>query len=148
MENATKALLIAGGVLISIIILTIGITLYSIFSNQAKEYNQIISTTEIQKFNSKFDVYVGREDITAQEIVSVVNLAKEHNEVVKIYLQPSYGRKFFEITYETSEEFIEDNGDTTFSCLSMVSSERQNPIYNSETGIITKIIFTQNPSTK
>ena len=54
MENATKALLIAGGVLIAIIMLSVGVALYSIYSNQAKEYDQIVSDTEIQKFNSKF----------------------------------------------------------------------------------------------
>ena len=145
MENATKALLIAGGILIAIIILTIGITLYTLYSKQAKEYNQIITTTEIQKFNSKFDVYVGREDITAQEIASVVNLAKEYDELVKIYLQEDFGRKFSSFPDNmSSEKFIKEYGNITFSCLNKVSSERQNPIYNDETGRITKIVFTKN----
>ncbi|MGN1310249.1 MAG: hypothetical protein ACI4VP_00810 [Clostridia bacterium] len=126
MENATKALLIAGGVLIAIIILTIGVTLYSMYSNQSKEYNQIITTTEIQKFNSKFDAYVGRTDITAQEVVSVVNLAKEYNDIVTIKLEGSI-LKFNTIT---PEQFIKQNLDETFSC--------QNPEYDSETGKITR----------
>ena len=93
MENASKALLIAGEVLIAIIILTIGITLYSMYSDQAKEYNQIMTTTEIQKFNSKFDVYAGRTDITAQEVVSVVNLAKEYGDAVKIIIEKAQKMK-------------------------------------------------------
>ena len=78
MENASKALMIAGGVLIAIIMLAIGVTLYSMYSNQSKEFTQMIETTEVQKFNSKFDVYYGRTDVTAQEIISVVNLSKEY----------------------------------------------------------------------
>ena len=84
MENATNALLIAGGILITIIVISLGVGLYTMFSNQAKEYSQIMDNTEIQKFNSSFDVYVGREDITAQEIVSVINLAKEYDGRIKI----------------------------------------------------------------
>lgn len=133
MENATKALLIAGGILIAIIILTIGITLYSLYSNQAKEYNETITTTEIQKFNSKFEVYVGRTDITAQEIVSAVNLAKEYDNSVKIEIKNKLN---VSETYATPEEFVKKFLDSKFSC--------QNPVYNSETGKITQITFKEN----
>ncbi len=133
MENASKALLIAGEVLIAIIILTIGITLYSMYSDQAKEYNQIMTTTEIQKFNSKFDVYAGRTDITAQEVVSVVNLAKEYGDAVKIIIQ---NKSFSSETYTSSEKFVTKFLDSQFSCTS--------PVYNSETGKITQITFKEN----
>lgn len=126
MENASKALLIAGGVLIAIIILTIGVTLYTLYSRQSEEYTEIISTTEIQKFNSKFDAYVGRTDITAQEIVSLVNLAKEYNDIVTIKL----GSSILKFDTITPEQFIKQNLDETFSC--------QNPVYDSETGKITR----------
>lgn len=138
MENATKALLIAGGVLIAIIILTIGVTLYSMYSDQAKEYNQMVTTTEIQKFNSKFDVYVGRTDITAQEVVSVVNLAKEYGDEVQIIIK---NKSNLTVTYTTSENFLkgiywEGNQYSQFSCT--------NPEYDNETGKITQITFKEN----
>ena len=139
MENATKALLIAGGVLIAIIILTIGVTLYSMYSNQSKEYSQIITTTEIQKFNSKFDVYVGRTDITAQEVASVVNLAKEYRDEVQIIIK---NKSNITVTYTTSEDFLkgipwEGNQYSQFSCTT-------NPEYDNETGKIKQITFKEN----
>ena len=132
MENASKALLIAGGILITMIILTIGVTLYSMYSNQSKEYNQIITTTEIQKFNSKFDVYVGRTDITAQEVASVVNLAKEYGDAVKIIIQ---NKSYSQETYITSEKFVTKFLYSQFSC--------EDPEYG-ETGKITQITFKEN----
>lgn len=133
MENATKALLIAGGVLIAIIILAIGVGLYKTYSNQAKEYNQIISNTEIQKFNSKFIIYVGREDITPQEIVTVVNLAKEYNNEVTINIKDGYKK----IEISSPEDFISYYLDDKFIC------EAKNCKYN-ETGKIEEITFEKN----
>ena len=46
MENASKALLIAGGVLITVIILTILVSLYMLFSKQSKQYADIMNQTE------------------------------------------------------------------------------------------------------
>ena len=130
MENASKALLIAGGVLIAILILSVGVYLYTAFSNQSKEYSQIIQDTELQKFNSKFDVYVGRTDITAQEIVSIVNLAQEYNNLVNVEV---YNKSNILQTYINSEMFVKTFLDNKFECLETV--------YNSTTGKIVKIIF-------
>lgn len=138
MENATKAILIAGGVLIALIIISIGIYLYTLYSSQSEEYSQIISATELQKFNSKFDVYVGRNDITAQEIVSVVNLSKEYDNQVQIYLKNS---KIEFTTSNTQEDFIKNNKDKKFSCMLNSSTTNPNPKYD-EYGKIIKLTFT------
>lgn len=133
MENASKALLMAGGILISVIILTIAVTLYSLYSGQAKEYGEIISTTEIQKFNSKFDVYLGRDDIAPQEIATVINLAKQYDNTVEIKV----GMNKVQFAGEnTPEKFIADNFNSTFSCPSIVYN-KSNPTYD-ETGKITR----------
>lgn len=143
MENATKALLIAGGVLIAIIIISIGLYLYSMFSNQSKEYNDIISATELEKFNSKFNVYIGRNDIKAQEIVSIVNFAKEYNGQVEIYVEidGKSERILFSGNPEeevvlSQETFIKNNKDSYFSC----KGNSKNPLYNEE-GKIIKLTF-------
>ncbi len=131
MENATKALLIAGGVLIAVIMLSVGVALYSIYSNQAKEYDKIVSDTEIQKFNSKFIVYIGRTDITPQEVVSAVNLAKEYSNQITVNIENKSGN---EIKFTTSESFISAHLDTKFTC------ENSGCEYD-ETGKIKKITF-------
>lgn len=132
MENATKALLIAGAVLIAIIMISIAVYLYSLYSGQADQYSAIISDTELQKFNSKFDVYLGRENITAQEIVSVVNLAKEYNNQVQIYLEGTR----LQFTSSTPEDFIKTNQNNLFSCTWSTS----NPTYDTN-GKIIKLMF-------
>lgn len=139
MENASKALLIAGGVLIAIIILTIGVTLYTMYSKQSKEYNEIFSATEISKFNSKFEVYIGRTDITAQEIVTVVNLAKQYNNTVKIKVDSTILQ--FNKT-NTPENFIMENLNNTFSFVNG-TNDNPNPTYD-ETGKITGIKLKKN----
>lgn len=132
MENATKALLIAGGILISMLIILAGLYLYSLFSEQSELYKETISTTELEKFNSKFDVYLGRENITAQEIVSIVNFAKEYGEQIEIYI----GNKKVEFTTTTQEDFLKSNLNILFSCV----SSNTNPKYDNN-GKIIKLTF-------
>ena len=55
MENASKALIIAGAILLSILIISLGLMVY----NQAKETigSVNLSQQEIEAFNSKFTAY-------------------------------------------------------------------------------------------
>lgn len=57
MENASQALLIAGGVLIAVLVLTLGIYIFSSTSKIGEDYEMSVSATELQKFNSKLEVY-------------------------------------------------------------------------------------------
>ena len=140
MENATKALLIAGVVLIAIIMVSIAVYLYSMYSNQSEEYSATISAVELEKFNSKFDVYVDREDISAQEIVSVVNLAKEYDYQIQVYL----GSNLLEFSNDyTQEDFIREKQDKFFSCKLNTSEGNPNPKYDSN-GKIAQLKFTEN----
>lgn len=137
MENASKALLIAGTVLIAIIMVSIAVYLFALYSSQTKEYNATISAIELQKFNSKFDVYIGRSDITAQEIVTVVNLSKEYGNQIQIYL----GNSTIEFTASnTQEDFIKNNQDKQFKCTLNTSELNPNPTYDAN-GKITKLKF-------
>lgn len=79
MENASNALLIGGGILIAMLILSIGVYLFANYNDLGASYERTMETTEIQKFNEKFLKFEGREDITIQEIVSLANFAREYN---------------------------------------------------------------------
>ena len=79
MENATKALYIAAGVLIGILILSLGVNLYFIFSQYTKDSQQQMQNNRIATFNSTFLNYDQRQDITIQDVVSVINYALEYN---------------------------------------------------------------------
>ena len=59
MENASKALIIAGAILLSILIIALGVFVF----NQAKSAvgNTGLSDQEVAAFNSKFDSYEGNQ---------------------------------------------------------------------------------------
>ena len=59
MENASKALIIAGAILISILIITLGIMIYSNARGVINE--NAMSELEIQQFNQKFTQYEGKK---------------------------------------------------------------------------------------
>lgn len=89
MENATKALIIAGAVLIGIILLSIGVALWRNYANFSKENAQSTRAQQLEEFNVKFRKYeynsqATKEDeknyITAQDVRTIANLAKDYNE--------------------------------------------------------------------
>lgn len=59
MENASKALIIAGAILLSILIITLGIMIYS--KAQDTINNSGMSQAEVQAFNEKFTKYAGTQ---------------------------------------------------------------------------------------
>ena len=80
MENASQALLIAGTILIALIVLSIGVYLASNSSKVGESYEQTQEIAELTRFNSKFIVYAEREDITAQEVLSLYNFVENYNQ--------------------------------------------------------------------
>lgn len=85
MENASKALIIAGTTLISVMVLGIIVFLINKFSIISDTYTSKLDTVELKKYNSNFEVYINRDDITAQEIVTLVNLSQEKNNETKVF---------------------------------------------------------------
>lgn len=79
MENASKALLMAAVILISVIILSLGVYLFVYFSDYAKGVNDDIKTTQIEQFNSQFLSYQGK-DLTIYDVITLANLAKDYNQ--------------------------------------------------------------------
>ena len=61
MENATKALLMAGGVLIAIIIIGVMVAMFASTGKVTQSYNKLSSQEEITKFNSNFTKYIGKK---------------------------------------------------------------------------------------
>ena len=99
MENASKALIMAGAVLIAIMVLTIGVYLVGELGKSSDSYVQQLDTVQLQKYNSNFEVFIDRNDITAQEIVTVAGIAKQSEQGTKVYIEGT------EVTNKTEEEF-------------------------------------------
>ena len=79
-------------------------------------------------------MYLGRENITAQEIVSVVNLAREYNNQITIFL----GNEILNVTLKSQENFIKEclKQEKTFKCKLITSGEYQNPVYDKNGKIV------------
>ena len=82
MENVTKALLIAVGVLIAIIILSSLVIGYNQISKYYQERSNTIDIKQMVELNKKFNNYEGRE-IRGNEMLSVINMVVDYNEWVK-----------------------------------------------------------------
>lgn len=104
MENASQALIIAGTILIALIILSIGVYLVSNYMKVGQSYEQTKETTEITKFNVNFTKFERREDITAQEIITLKNFAKNYDEKNGTTTTVMYPN-----SHETDAEFIKEN---------------------------------------
>lgn len=85
MENASKALLMAAGVLIGMLILSLAVFLFIDFGAKSKEIHTEIEATQLTQYNAQYTIYDGRKDITIYEIVTLANLAKENNEYYRDY---------------------------------------------------------------
>lgn len=82
MENASRALLMAGGILIALLILTAGVVLYNSLNNNSKEHSNNQATIQAQHRNAKFEQFRGRDDITIQEIVTIYDYIQEYKNKV------------------------------------------------------------------
>ena len=76
MENASKALIIAGAILLSILLISLGILVY----NQAKGTvsDADMSAEEVQTFNSKFSSYLGT-NISGTKVNALVDAVVANN---------------------------------------------------------------------
>lgn len=78
MENASKALIIAGSILISILIISLAVV---VFRNLAGSVEENADLTQQQKeaFNSKISPYVG-ENISGSQVNALIQLARTINQ--------------------------------------------------------------------
>ena len=125
MENASKALVIAAGVLLGIVVLSMGVLLRATLQGTADTYTATLDANEIKKYNSNFTVFERREDITPQEIATVVSIARETNRSTKVSLSTPEG--FYEnlvlewtsgdLDFESNKsEFLRNNITRKYKC--------------------------------
>lgn len=80
MENASQALIIAAGILIGVIILSMAVYLFNVFGGYAENVQSKIDENAVTQFNNKFLKYAGLKDLTIQDVITVKNYALETNE--------------------------------------------------------------------
>ena len=84
MEDASKALLMAAGVLMGVVILSLAAYLFVTFSSSADDVKSEIANNQLNKFNSQFLAYEQREDLTVYDILTAVNLAENNNKYYQL----------------------------------------------------------------
>lgn len=80
MENTSNALIMAGEILIGILVLSLLAYIVIEFGSFSKDMHDTMSETQIVQFNSNFTTYSNRVNITAHEIVTAINFAKQAND--------------------------------------------------------------------
>ena len=79
MENASKALIMAGGVLLGILLISLLLSVYTQMNKTQEESAKIQATKELAEFNAYYESY-NKEVVYGAEILTLINKAKETNE--------------------------------------------------------------------
>lgn len=90
MDNASKALFMAASVLLGVMLISIGVYLFSIYGDYTSSMYARIESAQIEQFNTQFLKYsgqrqaadgIGTEDTlcTIHDIASLANLARKNN---------------------------------------------------------------------
>ena len=78
MENSAKALEIAGGVLITILVISICVMVYNNMKVMPNAQEEALSTEQLTKYNMQFTAYEG-SDRKGAEVITVINKAIDEN---------------------------------------------------------------------
>lgn len=78
MENASKALIIAGAILISILLISVGVLIMNSTSGVTGGMDSSAKAMEMQSFNSQFTSYAGK-GIAASQVRSLVSAVISSN---------------------------------------------------------------------
>lgn len=78
MENASKALIMAGGMLLAILIISLLVYAWSLFSKYQASKDSLADIEDTAKFNEQFANY-DRDDVQGYELLSLVNKVIDYN---------------------------------------------------------------------
>lgn len=155
MENAVKALIMSAGVLIGLMIVSLGIALFSSLSSYTEDSQKIIEENALQRFNEQFIRFINCENetsepeftLTIQDIVTAANIAYENNKNYELeeandnnyYVtvnMPGFMNLEKSIDLEAAE-LLKNNLGTEYICT------YENVEINPNTGRVCRVIFTE-----
>lgn len=76
MENISKALLIAGGVLLGLLLISLLLNVFNIISDSEKSKEELLSVEQLAKFNSYYESF-NKETIYGTDLLTLSNKIKE-----------------------------------------------------------------------
>ena len=82
MENSSLAMKVAGGVLISMLVISVVVVMWNRFSKVQKVKERANEVEVVEKFNKEFESY-NKNIIRGYELISLANLANNTNSEYK-----------------------------------------------------------------
>lgn len=142
MENATKALLIAAAVLVVILIISLGIGIFNMASEQVDNAGDL-SEYQIQQFNDKFRKYEGT-NVSGSDVNALLKTAFNHNQ------GQEDNTTMVKVTVDNSE-IVKSTGFDGTKSPSQVSTGKRftvECVYDANTKLINAIKVTENTGKK
>lgn len=139
MENASKALLIAGAILIAIVLITFGVIILGQGSEVIKSSS--MSETEVSTFNAKFTSFEG-DKVRGSKVNSLLNTVVQNN-----LSQDDDGKKVDVGSTETGTDWLAKS-DTNIGSKADTGATYKITCNYSSTGLINHITVTPGPPSK
>lgn len=151
MENAVKALYIAAGVLMAVMILSLAVVLYSSLQGYVEDSNKQVKYNEVNSFNSKYLNYINNTNgekqfvLTIQNVITAASNAYENNRLHSVstsewnvspnalYVQVNLnGNRIDTVIDEQMVSLLEENKDKQYMCTSddVLISEITGQVYS------------------
>lgn len=103
MENASKALLIAGGILIALVLIVLFINMYGRISNIRNEQEKQQEAEQLAAFNAGFEAY-NKRVMYGADVITLINKAKESKQYTITVNAPAEFNKLSSLTDEQKKE--------------------------------------------
>ena len=123
MENASKALIMAGSVLIGVLIISIGVYLFSTYAQYSADSYAKMEASQIDEFNAQFLKYYGmtsyinedgkaiteRIKCTAHDVITLANLAQQSNKYYQVYNLEGFDKNtvYIQVDLDKKEKNLE-----------------------------------------
>ena len=136
-ENASKALIIAGGVLIVILVLTLFAYINTKMGSGTHNLYSRLEDHDITEFNQKFLNYDGNKNLKIQDVVTLINTANNANKNNNIGAQVSVlvnNASYLDKSTDELNKLLMNNADKTYTCNVIVTGK-----------IVSRVEITENP---
>ena len=147
MENASKALIMAGSILIALIIISLGVMIFKNYSNSVKN-NTSLDKQTIASFNRRIDPYIG-DNKSASQVNTLRDIAISINNKAKV---EGGSMQYVNMTIDGSvvTSYDSSNNKVTINNIKAETGKfyKVEPTYNPDTGLINTITVTTPPTSK
>lgn len=130
MDNASKALLMAGGVLIALLVITLAVFVFNQMSDYQKSQSDLVEVEQLADFNEQFTQYV-RNDLNGIDLVTLANKVVNFNQkdsgageinydqdITLIINMENYQQKYVGNLFDKSTYTVENKNSDFFTIIS------------------------------